>query len=166
MRRGQAPIPTELHKQRGSYNPTRHGRDRAREPKPKSELQNEPPPGLTANQRAEWRHQVQHFPRGVLRECDRRWLLIWVQAADRLDLANQALQRENTAHPDHPFQVEDDKGNWRTSPLINVIAKAELTLTRATGELGFSPAARTRIHAAPATSEPAAAPAWGTKIAA
>jgi hypothetical protein len=52
IRGGQSPIPTEVHKLRGSYNPARHGRDRAGEPKPIDDLRERPPPGLTASQRA------------------------------------------------------------------------------------------------------------------
>ena len=83
IRGGQRPVPTEVHKQRGTYNATRHGRDRAGEPKPLDDLGEAPPAGLTASQRAEWRHQVQHFPPGVIKASDRRWLLIWVKAGER-----------------------------------------------------------------------------------
>jgi P27 family predicted phage terminase small subunit len=167
MARGQRPIPTEVHKQRGSYRASRHGARRAGEPKPTDNLQGVPPPGLSAHQRAEWNHQVRYFPAGVIKEADRHWLKLWVQAVERLDLANAALQRENDAHPDHPFQIADDKGNWHMSPLINVIAKAEMTMARASAELGFSPAARTRIRAVGGnvgTGSEAPAKEWGVKL--
>ncbi len=165
IRGGQRPVPTEVHKQRGTYNPTRHGRDRAGEPKPSDDLGETPPAGLTASQRAEWRHQMRHFPRGVIKASDRRWLLIWVKAADRWDLATKALQREAEAHPDHPLQACDRFGIWHTSPLIGITEKAEMALARATAELGFSPAARTRIRAVlSAPGETAPAQEWGVKL--
>jgi P27 family predicted phage terminase small subunit len=164
IRGGQRPVPTEVHRQRGSYNPTRHGRDRAGEPKPTDDLREAPPSGLTASQRAEWRHQVQHFPAGVIKASDRRWLLIWVKAADRWDLATKALQREVEAHPDHPLQAVDRFGIWHASPLVGIIEKAEMAMARATAELGFSPAARTRIRTLPATSETAPTHEWGVKL--
>lgn len=166
MRSGKQPIPTEAHKLRGSYNPTRHGRDRAGEPKPTDDLHETPPSGLTANQRAEWDHQLKYFPRGVIKEADRRWLLIWVKLIDRWELATTTLQREAAEHPEHPFQVEDENGRWRLSPLVGVVERAETALARVTAELGFSPAARTRIYTGPSTSEAPVAPAWGAKIAA
>jgi hypothetical protein len=82
---------------------------------------------------------VQHFPAGVIKASDRRWLLIWVKAADRWDLATKALQREVEAHPDHPLQAVDRFGIWHTSPLVSIIEKAEMAMARATAELGFSP---------------------------
>jgi P27 family predicted phage terminase small subunit len=165
--RTKPPIPTELHKLRGSYNPTKHGRDRAGEPKPATALMPSPPPGLSKGERAEWEHQVTHFPRDVIRECDQHWLLTWCRAADRLNQASAILQREIAAHPEHPYQVEDSRGGWKLSPLIEVISRAELALSRATQELGFSPAARCRIHVTGTPGEPAAAPpAWGGKLAA
>jgi hypothetical protein len=99
MARGQRPIPTETHKLRSTFNATRHGRNRTGEPKPTDNLHAIPPPGLSAHQRTEWNHQVKFFPAGVIKEADRHWLLLWVQAVERLDLANAALQRENATHP-------------------------------------------------------------------
>ena len=98
---------------------------------------------------------MQHFPRGVIEASDRRWLLIWVKAADQWDLATNALEREAEAHPDHPPQACDRIGVWHTSPLASIVEKAEMAMAPATAELGFSPAARTRIRTVPATREPA-----------
>jgi P27 family predicted phage terminase small subunit len=109
-------------------------------------------------------HQVQHFSHGVIKASDRRWLLIWVKAADRWDLATKALQREAETHPDHPLQTIDRFGIWHASPLVSIIEKAEMAMARATAELGFSPASRTRIRVAPATGEPEPAREWGVKL--
>ena len=101
----------------------------------------------------------------MIKASDRRWLLIWVKAADRWDLATKALQREAEAHPDHPLQAIDRFGIWHTSPLVGIIEKAEMAMAGATAELGFSPAACTRIRAAPpATSETGPTREWGVKL--
>jgi len=166
MRRGgQAPIPTEVHKQRGSFRATRHGRDRAGEPKPGQDLPEAPPPGLTPSARAEWQHQVACFPRGVIKAADRAWLLIWCKARDRWEQATKALQREAEAHPDHPFQACDRFGVWHASPLVGIVEKAETAMARSSAELGFSPAARTRIRATlPSPAEVPPAKQWGVKL--
>jgi phage terminase small subunit len=64
------------------------------------------------------------------------------------------------------MKVVDGKGGWRLSPLVDLIARAELTLSRATAELGFSPASRSKLHTGPAVDETPVAPAWGNKLAA
>jgi hypothetical protein len=66
----------------GTFNQTRHGRDRACEPVAAGDLYN-PPPGLTPSQRANWRYAIAHAPKGVLKKIDRGMLLIWIEAEDR-----------------------------------------------------------------------------------
>jgi len=158
---GRPPIPTEVHKQRGTYNPTRHGRDRAGEPRPSEDLREKAPAGLTAKERQEWQRQVRQLPRGVVKQLDQRWLLIWVKAAVRHDMATAALMRSAEADPAHPFQVAGARGGWQPSPLLTVIAQAEAAMKAASTELGFSPVSRTRIRSTGAAATTEAPRKWG-----
>ena len=164
---GRPPKPTELHRLQGTYNATKHGRDRRGEPVPGMPLCERPPPGLTARERVEWRKQVALLPRGVAKQLDAPWLVLWCRAAARHLVASRALEAAARADPDHPYQIAGARGGWQPHPLVGVIAQAEQTMRIASAELGFSPSARTRIRGVEAAVPPADAPprAWrGVKM--
>jgi phage terminase small subunit len=69
--RGRKPVPTAIHRLRGTFNPTRHGRRGAGEPLPASDLSVEPPSYLSQLERECWRDLCQLAVPGVLTVADR-----------------------------------------------------------------------------------------------
>jgi phage terminase small subunit len=149
--RGRRPKPTALHRLQGTFNPTKHKRDRALEPIAEGDL-HAAPPGLTPSQRASWRYAIAHAPRSILKKIDRGILKIWVIAEDRLDTANR-MQAKLDASTELKLLVRGPLG-LGPSPYEGIIDKASKRMVRAAQELGFSPAARPRIHADPPPPEP------------
>ncbi|HSR76312.1 MAG TPA: P27 family phage terminase small subunit [Xanthobacteraceae bacterium] len=143
---GRRPKPTALHRLQGTYNATNHGRDRALEPIPVGDLY-AAPHGLTATQRASWRYAIEHSPKNLLKKIDRGMLKIWVIAEDHLDTANQmqALLDRDTKLK---LLVRGPFG-LIASPYEEIIDKNSKRMFRAAQELGFSPAARPRLHVEP-----------------
>lgn len=139
---GRRPKPTALHRLQGTFNATKHGRDRAGEPKPEGDLY-AAPAGLTSAQRANWRYAIHHAPPHLLKKLDRGILKIWVISEDRLDTANrmQALLDENNKLK---LLIEGPLG-LLPSPYEDIIDRAAKRMFRAAADLGFSPAARPRI---------------------
>jgi P27 family predicted phage terminase small subunit len=134
---GRRPKPTALHRLQGTYHTGKHGRDRAHEPIAQGEL-HDPPTDLTPTQEAAWRYAIAHAPRGVLKFIDREVLRSWVETLDRKNEAMQLLEAEENAVL------------WLTSPAHRIVDRTTVILVRLAGELGFSPAARPRLHAEPA----------------
>jgi P27 family predicted phage terminase small subunit len=156
---GRRPKPTALHKLQGTFNVTDHGRARAREPVPAGEL-DDPPPGLTASQQAGWRYAVENMPRGVLKRIDRGVLTIWIEAEDRHHTA-MTMQAKLDQDATLKLLVRTPQG-LAPSPYNDILDKTAKTMFRAAAELGFSPAARPRIHVAPEPGEVDADNPWAT----
>jgi phage terminase small subunit len=155
--RGRRPKPTALHRLHNTFNQTKHGRDRALEPVAEGDL-DAAPPGLTPGQRASWRYAIAHAPRGVLKKIDRGMLKIWVIAEDRLDTANR-MQAKLDASTELKLLVRGPLG-LGPSPYEDIIDKNSKRMFRAAQELGFSPAARPRLHADPEPPPAAADDPW------
>ena len=136
MTTGRGPKPTALHRLHGTYNATKHGRDRAGEPVAAGELR-APPAGVTAGQRVAWRYAVAHAPKGVLKAIDREILRCWVETLDRRNQAQQILKAEDSAIL------------WSASLCHRIVDRTTALLIRPAGELGFSPAAGPRLGPAP-----------------
>jgi phage terminase small subunit len=141
--RGRRPKPTALHKLQGTYNVTDHGSARANEPVAEGDL-DEPPPGLTASQAEGWRYAIDHAPKGVLKQIDRGLVLEWVEAEDRHRTA-MAMQARLDQDATLKLLVRTPQG-LAPSPYNDILDKKAKTMFRAATELGFSPAARPRIH--------------------
>jgi phage terminase small subunit len=157
-RPGRKPKPTALHELHGTFNATKHGRDRAGEPEPPGASLSEPPDFLSPGQLDAWRYAVAHAPLNVLRPIDRGMLLIWVEAEDRLRRAMIAQAAIDEKHPNTPLLVplrrKDGALALAESPYLRVISRAAETMIRAAGELGFSPAARPRLAAGGGGAQP------------
>ena len=134
---GRRPKPTALHRLQGTYNATNHGRDRAHEPVAEGEL-HDPPTDLTPTQEAAWRYAIVHAPKNVLRRIDQEVLRLWVETLDRKNETQQLLEAEENAVM------------WLTSPAHRILDRTATLLMRLAGELGFSPAARPKLHVEPA----------------
>ena len=154
------PKPTALHRLHGTYNVTDHGRARALEPVPEGELGIDPPPWLTVSQAEGWRYAVENMPAGVLKRIDRGMLLVWVEAEDRHRTA-MAMQAKLDQDATLKLLVRTPQG-LAPSPYNDILDKTAKTMFRAATELGFSPAARPRIHLAPEPGDADADNPWTT----
>jgi P27 family predicted phage terminase small subunit len=138
---GQRPIPTELHKMRGTYREGVHGRA----PIAVGDL-SKAPPHFNAEQRRSWRYAIDHAPPHLLKMIDRGTLAVWVEAETRHFEATAEQNRFN-AQTGVKYLMPGPMGGLVASPLVDVIDKAGKTMMRASQDLGFSPATRTRIVA-------------------
>ncbi|MCI0753551.1 P27 family phage terminase small subunit [Teichococcus vastitatis] len=157
-RSGPKPIPTRLHQLRGSFNATRHGRDRAGEPEAEGELGAAAPEWMSPGQQESWAYALAHAPQGILRAIDRGVLAIWVEAEDRHRTAVQQQARLD-AGSSLPLMTRGKDGQPIASPYLRIIRQAAETMLRAAGELGFSPASRPRLAPGRA-EEPASESPW------
>ncbi|MBL6082381.1 phage terminase small subunit P27 family [Belnapia sp. T18] len=144
--RGRKPVPTELHKLRGTLNATRHGKGRAGEPEATGDLLPEPPAWMTEAQQAGWRYALEHAPRGLLKQIDRGLLAIWVEAEARYRTA-ATMQAQLDQNTSLPLLTKTRDGTPVQSPYIGIMNRAAALMIKAASELGFSPAARPRLAA-------------------
>ena len=132
-------MPTELHKMRGTYRADRHGAA----PIALGDLQ-KPPPHFNPEQRRSWRYAIEHAPAHLLKMIDRGTLAVWVEAENRHFEAT-AEQNKLNQQSGIKFLIPGPMGGLIASPLVDVIDKAGKTMMRASADLGFAPATRTRI---------------------
>ncbi|MFT8247197.1 P27 family phage terminase small subunit [Roseomonas sp. BN140053] len=154
-RPGPKPTPTALHRLRGSFNPTQHGRDRTGEPVPEGALPAEAPEWMTPGQRESWAYAMAHAPAGLLKPIDRGLLAVWVEAEDRHRMA-MIQQAKLDAGSTLPLLTKGRDGQPTASPYLRLIRQAAETMLRAAGELGFSPASRPRLGGAATPRDEAA----------
>src|SRR5262249_37175962 len=128
-------VPTHLKLIRG--NPGKRPLNK-REPQPKG-LLSEAPDWLTPDQKAGWDYALTHAPLGLLRKLDRSILAVWVVAESLHAEANQKVRALGLI-------VKAPGGAPIQNPFLPIINKQALIMLRAANELGFSPAARTRIQ--------------------
>jgi P27 family predicted phage terminase small subunit len=144
--RGRRPKPTALHHLHGTYNLTDHGRSRATEPVPEGDL-DQAPPWFTPPQREAWRYALDHAPKGVLKKIDLSMLVAWVEAFDRHRIAME-MQTKLDTDASLKLLIRTPQG-LIPSPYNDILDKTAKKMFRAAAELGFSPAARPRIHTVP-----------------
>jgi phage terminase small subunit len=145
--RGRRPKPTALHKLQGTYNVTDHGRSRADEPIAEGDLDRDPPTWLAPSQKAGWRYAIDHMPKGVAKKIDRGMPLIWVEAEDRHRTA-MMMQARLDADATLKLLIRTPVG-LMPSPYNDILDRTAKLMFRVAQELGFSPAARPRIHVVP-----------------
>lgn len=146
--RGRKPVPTELHKLRGTFNATRHRARRAGEPTAAGSLSAEAPEWMSPGQKAAWRYALERAPAGILRAIDYGVFAVWVVAEDEFRAATVA-QAQLDADKEMPLIVKDKNGEPIASPYLGIRHRAALRMCKAASELGFSPAARPRLRIAP-----------------
>jgi P27 family predicted phage terminase small subunit len=145
--RGRRPKPTALHRLQGTFHTGKHGRGRAREPLPEGELDPlAPPPWFTAAQREVWQYALDHAPKGVLKRIDLGMLVAWVEAFDRHREAME-MQAQLDRSASLKLLIRTPTG-LIASPYNDILDKTAKKMFRAAQELGFSPAARPRLHVA------------------
>lgn len=141
--RGRKPTPTDLHKLKGTFNATRHGKDRKGEPTADGVL-SDAPDWLSPDQRIGWAYAIDHAPAGLLKKIDLAVLTVWVIAEDqhRVSAIQQAKIDANTSLP---LLTKDKNGQPVASPYLGVMNRAAIRMLKAGSDLGFSPASRPRL---------------------
>ena len=105
-----------------------------------------PPDWFNNDLIASWNFALDHAPRGLLKEIDRALLTSWViaeyihQRASRQLLASQLL-------------IKSPNGSPIQSPLLGIINRQVVLMKAIAAEMGFSPAARTRVIVEAETDE-------------
>ena len=111
------------------------------EPVPAGELA-EPPDELSEAQKASWYYVLENAPRGLLKRLDRGMLVAWVVA--------ECLHREAAvALQNSPKLIRSQNGTVIQSPWIGILNRQAVLMKALAVELGFSPAARTRVTCEP-----------------
>lgn len=117
---------------------SRRGFKRQRnEPKPKGILQ-DPPAWLTEEQKDVWASVLERAPAGLLTRLDSEMLEGWVIAYCLRRSAVEKLQAG-------PMLVKTPNGTVIQSPYVGMINRQTVIMKALAAEMGFSPAARTRI---------------------
>jgi phage terminase small subunit len=141
--RGRRPIPTALHRLRGTFEPSRHGRGRAGEPIAEGDLHS-PPRDFTPAQKEVWRCANRHAPRGLLKKIDRDVSAVWCEARDRWN-TTRLMQARLDESNELKLLIRGPLGLVE-SPYNRVLEQTARTMLRCATELGFSPTARPRHH--------------------
>lgn len=143
--RGRKPKPTALHKLTGTFNTTKHLRDRPHEPVAVGDLTGAPA-WLSDDQRAGWEYAMRHAPAGLLKSIDQGVLTVWVVAEDQHRVAVIAQTKIDIGSA-LPLLTKDKNGMPAASPYLGIINRTAARMLKAGSELGFSPAARPRLNA-------------------
>lgn len=133
--RGRKPKPTHLKVLAG--NPGRRPLNKS-EPKPEGDLF-DAPEWMTESQRAGWAYAIANAPGGLLKMLDRSTLTIWVVAEDLHRQASEAVAKLGI------LIKSPVKGEPMQNPYVAVLNKQAAIMLKASAELGFTPASRSRI---------------------
>lgn len=131
---GRKPKPTLLKVVEGK---TYRLSSRKAEPIPEGDLV-EAPDHFDQDQREAWDYAIMHAPAGLLKRLDQGLLAAWCVA--------QVLHRDATkALQNGPKVVKSPNGTPMQSPWLSILNRQAGLLRAIASDLGFSPAARTRI---------------------
>lgn len=108
------------------------------EPKPVGEL-SEPPPWFTESQKEGWNYAIKNAPPGLLKNLDRSVLSVWVVSEDLHRQASEKIAAFGM------ITKSPDKGVPMQNPFLPILNKQAQIMLKAAGDLGFTPAGRTRI---------------------
>ena len=128
------PVPTLVKQLRGTAQPCRLVPN---EPEPTGAPAPEPA-FLTPAQAELWRETVAMAPAGLLKAADFATLLQYVIALDLYTRATEEINRDG--------YTQRSKGRLTVHPAVYVMNSQSIILRQCIQELGFSPAARTRIN--------------------
>ena len=109
-----------------------------REPIPVGKLK-AAPSWMSTTQKEAWDYALVNAPSGLLKMLDQSALVVWVIAQDAhrvaaLDIADRGVVTKST------------RGEEVINPAVNVQVKQAAIMLRASAELGFSPASRSKIQ--------------------
>lgn len=133
---GRARKPTHLRLVSGTRD-KRPSKLREAEPKPRGDLA-EAPGWLEPRHREVWADVVEAAPSGLLKRIDGAMLEGWVIAYCIREAATKKLK-------DTPMVLKTPNGAAVQSPYIGIVNRQTVIMKSLAAEMGFSPAARTRI---------------------
>ena len=99
----------------------------------------EPPEWLTAEQKLEWHYAIENAPRNVLKKIDKCVLAGFIIAQDTHRKASIAMARSEL------LVKSPTQGLPLQNPYLPIVNRQMVIMTRAAGELGFTPCSRARI---------------------
>jgi P27 family predicted phage terminase small subunit len=136
--RGRKPVPTHLKVIRG--NPGKRPLNE-NEPVPEGALV-DPPEWMAESQKAGWNYAIENAPAGLLKKLDQSVLAAWVVAEDLHRRAAAMIEKFGilTKAPNTGLPIQ--------SPYLPVVNKQAQIMLKAAEQLGFTPAARSRIQIA------------------
>ena len=134
--RGRKPVPTYLKMIRG--NPGKRPLN-DNEPIPEGDLA-DAPDWMSESQKTGWNYAIENAPSGLLKKLDRSVLAAWVVAEDLHRRAAEMIDKFGilTKAPITGLPIQ--------SPYLPVVNKQAQIMLKAAEQLGFSPAARSRIQ--------------------
>jgi P27 family predicted phage terminase small subunit len=134
---GRKPLPVVVKEIKGTLQKCRAP---VREPKPTTPLCT-PPDYMSDGAREAWNYAVANSPPGLLSALDGAVLERW---ANCCGMYRQALAKINQAGV-NGMLIKTPSGILRRSPLMDVIRDLALEMKGYEAEMGFTPAARSRI---------------------
>lgn len=138
---GRKPVPAVVKEIKGTLQKCRIN---AREPKPTTSLC-EPPAYMSDGAKEAWNYAVANSPPGLLSALDGAVLERW---ANCCGMYREALTKINQAGVSGML-IKTPSGILRRSPLMDVIRELALEMKGYETEMGFTPAARSRISVQP-----------------
>ena len=133
---GRKPLPTEVKRIKGTLQKSRT----QPEPQPEGTL-NEPPAYMAETAKEAWHYAIEHAPLGLLTALDGAVLERWANCAG---MYREALGKINQAGVS-AMLIKAPNGALRRSPLMDVIRDLAAEMKGYEAEMGFTPAARTRV---------------------
>jgi P27 family predicted phage terminase small subunit len=111
------------------------------EPIPEGDLV-DPPDWMSEGQKTGWNYAIENAPVGLLKKLDRSVLAAWVVAEDLHRRAAEMIEKFGilTKAPNTGLPIQ--------SPYLPVVNKQAQIMLKAAEQLGFTPAARSRIQIA------------------
>ena len=137
---GRKPLPTEVKHIKGTLQKSRT----QPEPQPEGTL-GEPPAYMAETAKEAWHYAIEHAPLGLLTALDGAVLERWANCAG---MYREALGKINQAGVS-AMLIKAPNGTLRRSPLMDVIRDLASEMRGYEDEMGFTPAARTRVSVLP-----------------
>ena len=137
---GRKPLPTEVKRIKGTLQKSRT----QPEPQPEGTLA-EPPAYMSQTAKEAWHYAIAHAPAGLLTALDGAVLERWANCAG---MYREALGKINQAGVS-AMLIKAPNGTLRRSPLMDVIRDLASEMRGYEAEMGFTPAARTRVSVLP-----------------
>jgi P27 family predicted phage terminase small subunit len=100
----------------------------------------EPPAFFNERKREIWYDALRAAPKDVLKQIDQSLLMTWV-------IAFEAMEKATLEADQHPGGVSTTtKGETKVHPSVTVQTRMAALLLKASGDLGFTPSARSRFR--------------------
>lgn len=138
---GRKPLPTAVKKIKGTLQKCRTNAD---EPQPRGQL-GDPPDYMSDAAKDAWAYAICHAPAGLLSALDGAVLERWANCAGMYREALAKINRSGVS----AMLLKTPSGILRRSPLMDVIRDLALEMKGYESDMGFTPAARSRVSVQP-----------------